>query len=257
MRNILFQVARIVVTFILLVILFTRINWAVFFQNVYHANYFLIAIATLLGYAGIYISVLVWNIFLKRKHLHLSKGQLFSVYLAGSFFNNFLPTSFGGDAFKIVHLRLKHPGQDAAIVSSIFFQRVCGFLALLTSNLCLALLFYTLVRSDWRLSVIEVIIFLGFLALVLFIRFHKFIHYIQKLFRGRIAKKVGAFIQDILTVEQNRDIYVGVFYSVIFVLLAAVAQLLYFNSLGVNPNFLYIFFCYNNRPDSGRFTDFA
>ena len=63
-------------------------------------------------------------------------GKLFLSYLVGQFFNFFLPTTVGGDIFRIYDTR--HLSQGAARSATIIFiERLSGLFALLVIA-CLA-----------------------------------------------------------------------------------------------------------------------
>ena len=60
--------------------------------------------------------------------------KLFSLYMIGAFFNNFLPGIIGGDAVKGYYL-YKATGKGGLIMASIFMDRYIGFLGLITISI--------------------------------------------------------------------------------------------------------------------------
>ncbi|HSX39336.1 MAG TPA: lysylphosphatidylglycerol synthase transmembrane domain-containing protein [Candidatus Saccharimonadales bacterium] len=83
---------------------------------------------------------------------HVSVWYLTSLYFIGSFFNNFMPTSIGGDVFKVYKLGAKIKN-NAHGFSSTFMERFTGIIALvLISSISLIKL----------LGILGVVLFVGF-----------------------------------------------------------------------------------------------
>lgn len=53
--------------------------------------------------------------------------QLFYLYFVGFFFNNFIPSGFGGDVVKVLSLRQEH-GRGAEALSSVIMDRLTGLI---------------------------------------------------------------------------------------------------------------------------------
>ena len=91
-----------------------------------------------LAYAPIILGLLVMNYFISSvrwKSLLLESNNkvsvwyLTSLYFIGSFFNNFMPTSIGGDVYKIFRLS-KKLGDSSRGFSSTFMERFTGVVVL-------------------------------------------------------------------------------------------------------------------------------
>jgi glycosyltransferase 2 family protein len=151
LKKSLFTVLRIVISVGILVYLFKTqfknfSEISDFFRHS-HVNILFVVISMAMYWIGIFLLVLRWQIMLKTQKIAASFGFLFGSYLVGCFFNNFLPTSIGGDVYRIYDTsKLKHSsGMKAAsivlmerttgIVSSViylFFALAIGFVK--TSN---------------------------------------------------------------------------------------------------------------------------
>lgn len=85
--------------------------------------FLLTALAAIFG--GLLISALRWKAYLDALEIPLSLGTLFRLYFVGTFFNAFLPTGIGGDAYKALRL-----GRDkeslAPAFASVFLDRFAG-----------------------------------------------------------------------------------------------------------------------------------
>jgi len=75
--------------------------------------------------AGLVLSSYKWQAILRLDGIHSSLSDLVKLYLIGAFFNNFLPTSIGGDAVRAYYVSRAY-GKPAAAVSSILTERFSG-----------------------------------------------------------------------------------------------------------------------------------
>lgn len=78
-------------------------------------NIFSFILAALIYIVSIYLSAMRWRLLLPEGQ---RKGQLFSLYLIGSFFNHLLPGVIGGDAVKAYYLSSELKGSNESIVTS-------------------------------------------------------------------------------------------------------------------------------------------
>jgi len=150
MRKILGTIIKILVAAGIIWYLFSRVNWNLFFNSFKNVNIYLIIISMLALYLGVYFSILRWNVFLKNYNFKISKLKLYSLYSIGTFFNNFLPTTIGGDVYKFVSLNKHFKEKRKEIISSLILDRGSGFLILFLINIALAPLFYRLITFDRR-----------------------------------------------------------------------------------------------------------
>jgi uncharacterized membrane protein YbhN (UPF0104 family) len=64
--------------------------------------------------------------------IRLNLIEAFDLYLIGTFFNNFLPTSIGGDSYKFIHLSKKFRTKKMELLSSIILERSFGLIAIVS-----------------------------------------------------------------------------------------------------------------------------
>lgn len=79
--------------------------------------------------AGVVVSCWKWRVILRVDDLDCPLSTLVRYYLIGTFFNNFLPTSIGGDAVRAYYVARKF-GRPSVGVSSILFERLSGLIVL-------------------------------------------------------------------------------------------------------------------------------
>jgi hypothetical protein len=77
-------------------------------------------------FAGLLVSAFRWKAYLDALELPLKFGTLFRLYFVGTFFNAFLPTGIGGDAYKAVRLGKDTEGSLAPAFASVFLDRFAG-----------------------------------------------------------------------------------------------------------------------------------
>ena len=68
-----------------------------------------------------------WHTLLSALSNRASFWQLLYLYFLGFFFNNFIPSGFGGDIVKVVSLRQEH-GRGVEALSSVVMDRLTGLL---------------------------------------------------------------------------------------------------------------------------------
>ncbi|MCU0490504.1 MAG: flippase-like domain-containing protein [Chloroflexaceae bacterium] len=108
------------------------------------ADLWLIGLAIVLQLLGVLLSTLRWQALLAGRGQAQPLPWLLAIYLAGQFANNFLPTSVGGDAVRLVQLG-RRIGSYSQASASVFLDRLMGFLALsLIASLALVLS-----ATDW------------------------------------------------------------------------------------------------------------
>jgi glycosyltransferase 2 family protein len=91
----------------------------------------LFILSALLFLVNNFLAAFRWRLLLNNS---MPAGKLFSLVLIGSFFNNLLPGSVGGDAVKAYYL-YRDTQEGGKSIASVFLDRYVGFLALLTIGL--------------------------------------------------------------------------------------------------------------------------
>jgi uncharacterized protein (TIRG00374 family) len=71
---------------------------------------------------SVLVSAFKWGILLRAQNNRVGFGSLFRIYLIGLFFNNFLPSSIGGDGIRIV-LAGKYCDRTASATASVVMER--------------------------------------------------------------------------------------------------------------------------------------
>ena len=144
----------------LLSFLLWRVDWQELTHIISQASVGYIGVALLIELLNVVPRVLRWRALLVTQGTREPFLRLLSIYLVGSFFNNFLPSNVGGDSVRMLRLgQLTGRRVDAA--SSVLVERLCGLFAVLLMGVAAVL-------SNWQLASTGGI---GFLVLGTFVVF--------------------------------------------------------------------------------------
>jgi uncharacterized protein (TIRG00374 family) len=132
------RLLRILISLVVLIVVISSVGlerlWAVL--SSVNPGWFLIALV--IHALGIVIRTFRWAILVKSLDVRVSFGRLFYLYMAGTFFNTFLPTGIGGDVVKIIDLAPESGGARA--FSTVFADRLTGILGTSLIALCVAII---------------------------------------------------------------------------------------------------------------------
>jgi uncharacterized membrane protein YbhN (UPF0104 family) len=136
------RVLRVVVSGALLAVLFFSIDWSSVPGYVERLTPTVALFVIFVFAAQLAISSWKWQWALRIHHLYYSYPFLSRVLVIGFFLNNFLPTSIGGDAYRVFRTLPTSPPKSRAI-SAVILERVVGFSALLALGLIGAITLYS------------------------------------------------------------------------------------------------------------------
>ncbi len=77
------------------------------------------------------LSAWKWQLFLSADEVELPFFTLLATYMIAYFYNMFLPTNIGGDAYRIYDVS-RRSGETVRTVASVFADRVTGFVAMVS-----------------------------------------------------------------------------------------------------------------------------
>jgi len=120
------RVVRILISLILLVVVIANVGADRLWETLTTIAPFWFLVALAIHLCGIVIRTFRWSMLIRSLDVHVPFGRLFYLYMAGTFFNTFLPTGIGGDVVKIVDLTPESGGARA--FSTVFADRLTGIL---------------------------------------------------------------------------------------------------------------------------------
>jgi uncharacterized protein (TIRG00374 family) len=88
-----------------------------------------VVVAFILVLVGMFVRAFRWRLLLRGLNAQVRYLRLVELYFAGTFFNTFLPSGFGGDAVRIIEVAKDVPTSIAA--GTVIVDRLTGIMALL------------------------------------------------------------------------------------------------------------------------------
>ena len=224
-KNTLKTILKIVISSSLIYYLFSKkVNISEVVENFRSLDWRYVVLMVLVIIVHYTISSLRWkSLLIHEKSGEVSQLYLLKLYFEGAFFNNFMPTSIGGDVYKIVKLGRKID-DPATGFSSVFTERFTGILMLFLIGLL------SLGKQlGWGVLVLIIWLISGF--------------YIGMYVLKVLSKKIGFVrkIYDALMVYKNypKVLFFAMFTSLIIQLLAILTQYLAFMAGGIKLPIFY------------------
>jgi uncharacterized protein (TIRG00374 family) len=187
------------------------------------------------------VSSIKWSLFLHDRGMDVSQLRLLSLYLIGKFFNNFLPSMFGGDVARAYMLGRSISSHSIA-TASVFLERVTGLIGLaFLAGLFALFNFKILANPIISLSISGAILGCG-IGIALFY-WPSFKFFILKITRSiPIANKLSPKIERLINAvahfrSRHRLLLLSLLYSVAFHLLASVNVYVTCLSIDFTPHF--------------------
>ena len=187
-----------------------------------------------------------WCLLLRADDIKINLSKAAGFYFVGLFFNNFLPSSLGGDLFRMFDMH-KYSRKNSSAVSSVIIDRFMGFFVLS----CFAVLAFPVILMENVFSTQFVIYFLIFITawiLVLLLLFNKkfaqpFARVYEKLAPERIHLKTREVYGKIHDFGRSRFLFFKL--MLISLLIQSLRIFMHYQvsrSLGVEISFKYFLF---------------
>ena len=183
MKNIL----KLLITIVIFYYLFQQVDFSTLLNLLLTSHPEWIIVALLMQLASTVLAAFRW---FQISQLLVFKEKFFfyvQSYFKGSFFNQVLPSSIGGDAVRILDLTQKGYDKKEAFYG-VFVDRVVGLVGLLVLNLIASILFFGIFDEDFSLLIIGIssLSILGFVSLfhlhrITFLKKYKFLNLFVRL----------------------------------------------------------------------------
>lgn len=125
------MLARLGISVLLLWLLVTKIgtNWSEAIPDPTVTTFAWLAGALVLTLAGVVLSAARWAAVLSALDVHPPFRRLLSLYFAGQFMGNVLPSTIGGDALRVSRLA-RDTGRGPTVFASVVLERLTGWVVL-------------------------------------------------------------------------------------------------------------------------------
>jgi glycosyltransferase 2 family protein len=164
-KKLLFNILKIVISGGLIYWILRGTNLSEIFTAVRTANVGLLLLALSLHLLGFTISAYRWRILLRTRGSDSSILFLIESYIVGMFFNNFLPSTIGGDSYRAYDAHRLGQTKSSA-VAVVFVDRLLGLVAMMMFALLALFGANKLIES---IPLLSLWVSLGLLGMILFL----------------------------------------------------------------------------------------
>jgi glycosyltransferase 2 family protein len=161
--KIIFTLLKLAITASLCYWLFTSIDINTLRINITQLGAFPIVAGILLHFIVVLLGAFRWWTLLTHTHTATPYYRALPSYYLGVFFNNFLPTGFGGDTVRILHLRVRGISTKS-LVSATVMDRAIGLSTVAIMGLCGVLVSSELSISNHTKTVLVTLFAVGLLS---------------------------------------------------------------------------------------------
>lgn len=121
-----YLILKLIITASLCFWLYTRIDFQTLEESLGRLGAWPVIIGVVLHVAIVFLSASRWWLLLTHTYSDIPFSRIFPSYYLGVFSNNFLPTGFGGDMVRILHLRVRGVSTKSLVSASVV-DRAVGF----------------------------------------------------------------------------------------------------------------------------------
>ncbi|HHX98880.1 MAG TPA: lysylphosphatidylglycerol synthase transmembrane domain-containing protein [Kiritimatiellia bacterium] len=228
----------------LLALLYRKVDFADFRAALAGLQWGWLPIIYVLLFVNTVLNSWKWGLLLRADGIRMSLGSLICSHLIGTFFNLFLPSSIGGDAYRVVDVgRRAHAG--AKSFAAVFAERLMGFLALALWGLLFTAIGWARL-PDPRILFLPVVVFVLMGALVFAVIQRTWLMAVWNFLRLNRARRLDAFLSRFLDslagYHADRKLVAVVFVlSLVFQMIAITT--IFLISQALNWSVPFIFFC--------------
>mgnify|MGYP000880630341 CR=1 FL=1 len=220
---------KIVVSGLLLSWLIYSLDWIALRDVIKKADLGWLILSGVFIVISMVISVEKWSLVLKAEGINLPWFQLWKAYWIGIFFNNFLPSSIGGDGIRIFLIG-RNISNIAGAASSVIIERLLATLGLALTGLLAGLI----TSSNWQVGWLFVLLILVSTGLLFFLMLGRIPTWIANR-NGRISVFIRSLLSHGLALRgQGKMIITVGCLSVLFQLTVVAVNYVIFRSLHVD-----------------------
>jgi len=225
---------KLLITIILCAVILWKVDWGETWQALQQTNLIILCAVFVGMILNVLASTLKWKILLSIHGIQFKFSQLYKYYFTASFFNNFLPSTIGGDGYRI-YKTFKNPVSKAGAFTSVFIERITGISALMFIGFIGGIVSYLQTGNE----IARLVVFggsLGLGILILFVLTIKFTASPLKRLGNKILPKrfegIAEHLKDYK--HNNRKILIVILLSLFFQLFLLFYRLLIIYAVGAS-----------------------
>jgi uncharacterized membrane protein YbhN (UPF0104 family) len=222
---------KMLVSLVLIGLLIYNVEWESFLDHFQSLSVWVIAIVFVIYTVQFPISAMKWKTALEIHQLDFNFAYLHKIICIGFFFNNFLPTAIGGDAYRVIKTMPKE-GFKSRAVSAVLLERIVGFAALLFLGFIGGVLMLLDEPNQLVLYYVLICVAGGLVAMCLLILLRLGIFSVL-LERIKNVKKLEVLTHNLGHIWRTPGLLINIiFASLLFQVLAIIAISVMFDALG-------------------------
>lgn len=185
---------KLLMTIGLCAVIFWKVDWRGTWNALQHTNLLILIVVFAGMILNVFISSLKWKILLSIHLIRFELGQLYKYYFTASFFNNFLPSTIGGDSYRI-YKTFRNPTSKAGAVTSVLVERITGILALMFIGFIGGIVSYLQTGNEISRIVVVIGLFVSgiLISIVLVLIFS--VSPLQRLIRKYLPSKIKKIVE--------------------------------------------------------------
>jgi hypothetical protein len=234
-KKLLKPLLKIIISVFFVGLLIIKVDWQESWQYLQKIEAWQIVVYLAVIFASLFISAKKWQELCLFKGLHDSFLNFFKLFLTGSFINNFVPSTIGGDIFRAYQIGKKEKKYSQA-TATVVMDRFTGLLALMLMSPIFFLFNFSQASGIYLLIVSNLIILASLAMLIIFWKTKKTAW--ARKFMDYLPEKVTNFLKELSSFGSDWKIFGrAMVYSFLFNLIGVgLANLILFWSLGININ---------------------
>jgi glycosyltransferase 2 family protein len=210
-------------TLVLLYLVIRKVGAIELLETIQGADLSWILVSIAISPLTILVSVIKWQVLLRSQDIEVPLSRLFTLYLVGRFFNNFMPTTVGGDLVRGVELG-RYTKDGASAMASIFVERLTGFIMLILMAL-FSFLTYRQLFGEVELTIALGVAILGMIFLLWLILDTRPLMFLKRSLKFPLAQKYLPKLEKFhISLNRYRSkkqvLAVAMFWSLTFMILA-------------------------------------
>lgn len=233
---------RVGISVLLLVFLFRMVDARAIWQLVKGADVASLVVSCLIIGIINFLCLIRWYVLLRASGVSVTLNALLRPFCAGLFFNILLPTSLGGDIVRMVDLS-NNTGKGACIASSVLFDRLVGYVALVAIVLLSCIFGWRYVEDPVVLGSIAAITAL--LICILVVLFNPFAYsFVNGLLYSPTAGRIRSLLthaheQIYLLGKKKNAVYNAMVISIVMQLFSSFSSYIICRGLGAEISIIY------------------